>query len=210
MSEQHNISPNVTASFSPVVATPTIASSAYIHPTVVVIGDVTIEENVLVSPMTSIRADEGTPFYIGPESNIQDGVVMHGLHTWHEGRLLSQNMKEVDGRLYSIFVGRRVSVAHQCHLHGPVAVMDNVFIGMQAFMFRVTIGRDCVIEPGCKIMGVDIPSGRYVPLGSIISEQSQADRLPKITEDYPIKEINKGVIVVNTELAKAYRQAFSG
>ncbi|MEM7648501.1 MAG: carbon dioxide concentrating mechanism protein CcmM, partial [Cyanobacteria bacterium P01_A01_bin.70] len=58
---------------------PIIAPSAYVHPLCSLIGDVELGENVIVAPNTSIRADEGAPFYIGANTNIQDGVVIHGL-----------------------------------------------------------------------------------------------------------------------------------
>jgi SulP family sulfate permease len=32
-----------------------------------------------VAADTSIRADEGSPFHVGANTNIQDGVVMHAL-----------------------------------------------------------------------------------------------------------------------------------
>ena len=47
-------------------------------------------ENVIVAPNTSIRADEGAPFYIGENTNIQDGVVIHGLE---QGRILGDDQK---------------------------------------------------------------------------------------------------------------------
>ncbi|GAA3325448.1 hypothetical protein GCM10020331_057390 [Ectobacillus funiculus] len=37
-----------------------------------------ITDNVYVAPNVSIRADEGTPFYIGSNTNLQDGVIF----TW--------------------------------------------------------------------------------------------------------------------------------
>jgi carbon dioxide concentrating mechanism protein CcmM len=61
------------------LAEPKIDSTAYVHSFSNIIGDVRIGANVLVAPGTSIRADEGFPFYIGENSNIQDGVVSHGL-----------------------------------------------------------------------------------------------------------------------------------
>jgi hypothetical protein len=53
-------------------------------------------------------------------------------------------------------------------------------------------------------MGVSVPDGRYVPAGSVIRTQEQADGLPAITDDYPMKTLNKGVVHVNTSLAKGY------
>jgi hypothetical protein len=46
-----------------------------------------------------------------------------------------------------------------------------------------------------------------VPVGSVISTQGQADKLPQITENYPLKDLNKGVVHVNTSLAKGYLAA---
>ncbi|MED0773200.1 hypothetical protein P4T16_14285 [Bacillus siamensis] len=38
-----------------------------------------IKDNVYVGPNAAVRADEGTPFYIGSNTNLQDGVILHGL-----------------------------------------------------------------------------------------------------------------------------------
>jgi hypothetical protein len=46
-----------------------------------------------------------------------------------------------------------------------------------------------------------------VPVGSVIKTQEQADKLPEVTEDYPLKDLNKGVVHVNTHLAKGYLAA---
>jgi hypothetical protein len=64
-----------------------------------------------------------------------------------------------------------------------------------------------VIEPGCIIMGVTIPDGRYVPALTALNKQEDADKLPVITDDYPLKDLNKGVIHVNIGLAVAYKKA---
>ncbi|NES98657.1 MAG: carbon dioxide concentrating mechanism protein CcmM, partial [Desertifilum sp. SIO1I2] len=61
------------------LAEPTIDETAYVHSFASLIGDVRVGPNVLISPGTSIRADEGSPFYIGKGTYIQEGVVIHGL-----------------------------------------------------------------------------------------------------------------------------------
>jgi len=43
-----------------------------------------------------------------------------------------------------------------------------------------------------------------VPVGSVIKTQAEADALPVITADYPLKDMNKGVLHVNKALAKGY------
>lgn len=199
-----NLGPNVKTSFNPQVADPEIDPSAYVHPYASVIGKVRIGKRVMIAPFASVRGDEGTPLWVGDDSNIQDGVVIHALETSEGGHKVEQNLFYVDGNEYAVFIGDRVSLAHQCQVHGPAVVCDDCFIGMQALVFKSVIGDGCVVEPGAKVVGVNVPAGRYVPMGTTLSQQSHADNLPKITEGYPFKTLNRGVVHVNTQLADAY------
>ena len=74
---------------------------------------------------------------------------------------------------------------------------------MQALVFQTEIGDHVVIESGAKLIGMKVASGRYVPALSIITKQAQADALPKITQDYPYRNLNAGVIRVNVQFAEA-------
>ena len=184
---------------------PSIHETAFIHEMAFVSGDVTIGREVFVAPFASIRADEGSPFFIGDFSNVQDGVVLHALETFHEdGSLIEKNLMDVGGRKYSIYIGTNVSLAHQSQIHGPSVILEDTFIGMQSFIFKSLIEKGCAIEPGVKVMGVNIKSGRYVPAGSIINSQEKAEGLPFITKEYTYKDLNNGVVKVNRELAGAY------
>jgi len=40
--------------------------------------------------------------------------------------------------------------------------------------------------------------------GRPLYPQEEADKLPVITDDYPMKNLNKGVVHVNTTLAREY------
>lgn len=198
------IGKNVSADFSSRVSEPTIDSTSYVHPLASVIGSVVMGKHIMVSPMASIRGDEGQPLYIGDDSNVQDGVVIHGLETEEDGRPVERNLYTVEGEKYSVYVGNRVSLAHQAQIHGPAVVCDDTFVGMKALIFRSSVGKGCVIEPGVILMGVSVADLRFVPAGSVVKSQADADRLPKITEDYPMKDMNKGVVHVNTHLARGY------
>ncbi len=81
------------------LAEPQVDSSAYVHSFSRLIGDVRVGANVFIAPGSSIRADEGTPFYIGDSTNIQDGVVIHGLE---KGRVRGD-----DGKDYSVWIGKK-------------------------------------------------------------------------------------------------------
>jgi carbonic anhydrase/acetyltransferase-like protein (isoleucine patch superfamily) len=200
------IEKNVVSDFCSEASEPEIDLTAYIHPLAAVIGKVIIGKNVMVSPMASVRGDEGQPLFIGDDANVQDGVVIHALETETNGQPVERNLFEVDGNKYAVYVGKRVSLAHQVQVHGPAVILDDTFVGMKSLVFRSHVGRECVIEPGVILMGVMVPDRRYVQAGSVIKSQSVADKLPVITKDYPMRNMNKGVVHVNVSLAKGYRE----
>jgi carbonic anhydrase/acetyltransferase-like protein (isoleucine patch superfamily) len=186
--------------------TPEIHASAFIHPAASIIGHVFIGRKVMVSPFASVRGDEGHPIIIGDDSNLQDGVVIHALETEHMGRSVEENLVATHGKKAAVHLGERVSVAHQAQLHGPVSIGDDTFVGMMSLVFRAGVGRNCVIEPGCLVMGVQIDDRRYVPAGTVVKDQKNADKLPLITDDYPFKDMNRNVVRVNTNLASGYNR----
>jgi carbonic anhydrase/acetyltransferase-like protein (isoleucine patch superfamily) len=201
------IGKNVKTDFSSNVCDPVVDPSAFVHPLGLVIGNVTIGKNVFVAPFAAVRGDEGQPLHVGDDSNVQDGVVIHALETEEHGKPLEKNQVEVGGKKYAVYVGNRVSLAHQVQIHGPAYVLDDSFVGLQVLVFRARVGKGCVVEPGCILMGVSVPDGRYVPAGTVLKDQAAADKLPAITDDYPLKSLNKGVVHVNTSLAKGYGAA---
>jgi carbonic anhydrase len=202
----NNIHANVRASFNTQEKSPEINRTAYIHPLAAVIGNVYLGKRVMVAPAASVRGDEGQPIWVGNDVNIQDCVVLHALETHHQEELVQEAVVEVEGQYYGVYISDRVSLAHQCQVHGPAYIGEDTFVGMQALVFRATVGSNCVIEPKALVMGVDIPDGRYVPAGALITTQAAADNLPYITADYPLKNLNRAVVNVNTQLATGYQQ----
>lgn len=201
------IEKNVKADFSAKISDPVIGEGTFVHPLAAVIGHVILGKNVMVAPSASIRGDEGQPLHVGDDSNVQDGVVIHALETELDGKPVEKNMMDVDAKKYAVYVGKRVSLAHQVQIHGPAVVMDDTFVGMKVLVFKSWVGKNCVIEPGVILMGVKVAEGRYVPAGSVVKKQADADALPIITQDYPLKDMNKGVLHVNKALAKGYLAA---
>lgn len=197
------VGPNVKATFNLDVDVPVIAKTARIHPLAAVIGSVIIGEHIFVAPGASVRGDEGQHIFIGDDSNVQDGVVVHGLETFEGDHELTENEVEVEGEKYSVYIGKRVSLAHQSQVHGPARVGNDTFVGMQSFVFRTELGDHVVVEPGAKLIGVKVSAGRYVPALSLITKQEQADALPKITESYAYRNLNEGIVRVNVQLASA-------
>ena len=95
-------------------------------------------------------------------------------------------------------------MVHQRQIHGPARIGNNTFIGIQSLAFRVTVGDNCVIESKALVTGVNIPDGRYVPVGGLITTHDQADKLPITTSNYPLRILNNAVVHVNRDLAIDY------
>ncbi|MDZ4873804.1 MAG: Carbon dioxide concentrating mechanism protein CcmM [Chroococcidiopsis cubana SAG 39.79] len=176
------------------LAEPQIDETAYVHSFSNVIGNVHISSNVLIAPGTSIRADEGTPFHIGAGTNVQDGVVIHGLE---QGRVIGD-----DGKQYSVWVGKNTSITHMALIHGPAYVGDDCFIGFRSTVFNARIGNGCIVMMHVLIQDVEIPAGKYVPSGATITNQQQADRLPDVQQ--VDREFARHVIGVNNALRSGY------
>jgi len=154
---------------------PKIEPSAYVHSLSNLSGDVTIGANVVIAPGTSIIADEGAPFYISEGTNIQDGVVIHGLE---QGRVIGDDEKQ-----YSVWIGKNTSITHMSLIHGPAYIGDDCFIGFRSTVFNARVGHGCIIMMHALIQDVEIPAGKYVPSGAVITNQQQADYLPDVESE---------------------------
>ena len=179
------------------LAEPNVDQSAYVHSSSSLIGDVTVGANVIIAPGTSIRADEGTPFHIGQGTNVQDGVVIHGLET---GRVVGD-----DGKEYSVWIGKQTSITFMAMIHGPAYIGDRCFIGFRSTVFNARVGDECIVMMHTLIQDVEIPPGRYVPSGAVVTSQQQADRLPKVQESD--RAFVNQVIEINEALRAGYQCA---
>jgi carbonic anhydrase len=189
---------NPPTSVNPFPGFPSIHSSAFLSPFTFVVGDVTIQENTYVGPFVSIRTDEGTPFYIGRNSNLQDGVILHGI---------KNKYFEKDNKKYSIYIGTHVSCAHGALVHGPCRVDDEVFIGFKAIVYNAIIGGGSFISSGAVVTnGVVLKPNSFVPPGANVDTQEKANVLATVpgTEEEFAKEVQR----VNSEFPSAYSLYF--
>lgn len=171
------------------------AKSAYVHPAATVIGRVVLGENVHVAAGSSVRADEGAPFFIGADTNIQDGVVLHAL---------KEKWVKVGGERWAIYIGKRCSLAHDALVHGPCFIGDDTFVGFKAVVHDSVVGAHCSVGIGAVVVGVEIPDGKFVPAGSIIDSAEKVANLPDATDAH--HEFNHDVVDVNRGLAAAYHE----
>lgn len=191
---EHNPSLREQAVWSRHVRTrPKIHPTAYVHPTASVIGWVELGREVNVAADTSVRADEGAPFYIGDRSNVQDGVVIHAL---------KDKWVMVGGRRWAVWIGSDVSLAHQALVHGPSMIGSKSFIGFKAIVHDSIVGEGCFIGLGAVVVGVEIPPRKRVPNGWIVDTQEKVRELPDV--EHAHSHFNEDVVQVNRGLVVAY------
>ena len=212
-----NIRPNIQTDSNPNVTHPSVSKFAHVDPFGLVIGECEIGKLVLVAPFAVCRADEGFPIHMGDYSNMQDGVILHALETISQGKNIDDRRYSAEGSLlkgndtsfndgFAIYVGDKVSLAHGVQVHGPAYIGNETFVGMKSLIFNAKIGERVAIGVSSTITnGVTIPDDKFVPPGSIITTQAQADALPTRVGS-PYEEINRAVIRVNQELAEGYNE----
>lgn len=114
--------------------TPKFGNNCFLAETAVVVGEVSMGDNCTVWFNAVVRGDVHS-ITIGNNTNIQDGVVIHGTY---------QKAKTV--------IGNNVSIAHNAVVHG-CTLEDNVLVGMGAIiMDDAVIGSNSVIAAGSVIL----------------------------------------------------------
>ncbi|MHA6628546.1 gamma carbonic anhydrase family protein [Pseudonocardia sichuanensis] len=125
-------------------ARPQVHADAWVAPTVVLAGRVSIAAQAGVWYASVLRADLDT-VTVGARSNIQDGCVVHA----DPG--------------FPVTVGAGVSVGHRAVLHG-CTIEDDVLVGMGAVVLNgARIGAGSLIAAGAVVLeGTEVPPGSLV------------------------------------------------
>lgn len=121
---------------------PQLGHGVYLHPSALVIGDVTLGDDASVWPGAVIRGDVNR-IVIGASTNIQDGSVLHVSHksSWDPGGA-------------PLVIGANVTIGHKVILHG-CSIADECLIGMGAIVMdkvvvepRVLVGAGSLVSEG--------------------------------------------------------------
>jgi carbonic anhydrase/acetyltransferase-like protein (isoleucine patch superfamily) len=126
---------------------PKIGKSVYIDDSAVVIGDVTIGDDVSIWPATVVRGDVES-ITIGDGTNVQDGSV---LHVTHFGQFTDKG--------HPLTIGKGVTIGHRAVVHA-CTVGDYCLIGIGAIIMDdavledyVMLGAGALVPPGKKLEG---------------------------------------------------------
>ena len=125
-----------------------------------------------------------SPIVIGPDSNVQDGVIIHAI------------------KGTEVVIGRSSSISHGAIVHGPAKIGNGCFLGFRAVVFGATIGDGAYIGAAAVVQNVELASNAFVPPGSAVLTQAHADSL-RHTEMYE-RDFMDGVLRANVRLAKGY------
>jgi carbonic anhydrase/acetyltransferase-like protein (isoleucine patch superfamily) len=124
---------------------PKLGSGAYVDPSALVVGDVTLGDDASVWPMSVLRGDVNF-IRIGARSNIQDGSVVHVSRPFPG---------QPQG--WPTIVGDDVVVGHKVVLHG-CTVGSRCLVGIGAIVLdgvvvedEVMIGAGSVVTPGKRL-----------------------------------------------------------
>lgn len=126
---------------------PSIADSAWVDESAVVIGRCVLAENVGIWPNATLRGDVND-IEIGEGSNIQDGAVVH---TTHQSDI-SNGTKCI--------VGKNVTVGHNAVLHGCI-IEDECLIGMGAVVLDNAVVQTHVLVGANSL----VPAGKVLESG---------------------------------------------
>ncbi len=125
--------------------TPVICDTAFIDPSAIIIGEVSIAAHASVWPGVVIRGDIND-ICIGYMSNIQDLSMLHVAHKSPQ-----------NPRGYPLHIGEYVTIGHQVTLHG-CTICDESLIGMGAIVLdgavvekHVLVGAGSVVPPGARL-----------------------------------------------------------
>jgi carbon dioxide concentrating mechanism protein CcmM len=158
-----------------------------------------VEENVHIVNAV-IRADEGTPFFIGKGSNIQDFAVLHGYTTQENDNPIKKSLINIGGKgYYSIYISENVSISHGVLVHGPCHIKENTFVGFKATIDGASLGSNVEIGAHSYIKNVNIPDNVAIAPNSIITENTDIDKCI-----VPKTGLNARIVEVNKEMALSY------
>jgi len=143
---------------------PNLGASVYIDDSAVVIGDVTLGDDVSIWPTAVIRADVES-ISIGNGTNVQDGCV---LHVSHAGQFSPKG--------HPLTIGKNVTIGHRAVLHA-CSIGDYCLVGIAAIIMD-----DAALDPYVMLgAGALVPPGKHL-LGGYLYVGSPAKAMRPLTE----------------------------
>ncbi len=137
---------------------PKTGQRVMLDPSSVVIGDVSLADDVSIWPLVAIRGDVNS-VAIGARTNIQDGSVLHVTH---------KSSAKPEGN--PLIVGEDVTVGHKVMLHG-CTIGNRVLVGMGSIVLDgVVVEDEVMIGAGSLVPQNKRLESGYLYLGSPVKQ----------------------------------------
>jgi carbonic anhydrase/acetyltransferase-like protein (isoleucine patch superfamily) len=165
---------------------PVIGQSVLIDDSAVVIGDVTLGDDVSVWPATVIRGDVES-ICIGAGTNVQDGSV---LHVSHAGKFSPVG--------HPLTIGKGVTIGHKAVVHA-CTIGDYCLIGIGAIILDDAVLEDYVMLGA----GALVPPGKRLQSGYLyVGSPARQTRPLKETEKEFLEYSSQQYIQLKNEYLK--------
>jgi carbonic anhydrase/acetyltransferase-like protein (isoleucine patch superfamily) len=174
-----------------------VVNSSYISPFVELFGNVSVGKKVFVASNTILRADPETRLCIGNETNLQDNI--------HFLSLRNTPAPKAECGANSSSIGDRASIAHQASIKNS-KIGNFTFVGFRARLNNVVLEDGAFVLHGTTLSNVRIGKDRLVPIGAVITRQTEADALPLKTQANA--DFQNEVLEVNEEFAEHYGELY--
>lgn len=127
---------------------PSIGQGVYVHDSAVIIGAVTLDDDVSVWPMAVLRGDVET-ITVGAGCNIQDGSVLHVSHASPYAPVSQP-----------LIIGTGVTIGHKAVVHG-CRIGNYCLLGIGSIVMDAAVLEDYVMLGA----GALVPSGKVLQSG---------------------------------------------
>ena len=147
---------------------PSIGPDNYIDESAILVGDITLSDNVSIWPLVAARGDVNT-ITIGSRTNIQDGTVLH---------VTRKSTENPQGN--PLIIGSDVTIGHKCMLHG-CQLGNRILVGMGAIIMDgavieddVFIGAGSLVPPNKTLVSGYLYVGNPVKQARLLKESEAA------------------------------------
>ncbi len=154
---------------------PQLGNRVFIDDSAIVIGDVSLDDDVSIWPTAVVRGDVES-IRIGAETNVQDGSV---LHVSHAGDYSPQG--------YPLTIGKGVTIGHKAVVHA-CTVGDFCLVGIGAIIMDGAVLEDYVMLGA----GALVPPGKKLESGYLYVGTPAKQARPLSTEEKNFLEYSAG------------------
>jgi carbonic anhydrase/acetyltransferase-like protein (isoleucine patch superfamily) len=138
--------------------TPNFGDRNYIDQSAVIVGDITLADDVSIWPLVAARGDVNK-ITIGERTNIQDGTVLH---------VTRKSEQNPNGN--PLVIGSDVTVGHKCMLHG-CTLGNRILVGMGAIIMDGAIIEDDVfVSAGALVPPNKTLTSGYLYVGNPVKQ----------------------------------------